>query len=67
MLLQGVGMSASDDGDMGEILYISTTSTRMTKSAPSGIGDIVRVMGYSLHDSSKLIYFNPDSSWVEIA
>lgn len=67
MLLQGVGMSAADAGNMGEILYLSTTSTRMTSTAPSGSGDIVRVMGYSLHDTSKLIYFNPDSTWVEIA
>ena len=67
MLLQGVGMSAADAGNMGEILYLSCTATRMSSTAPSDSGDIVRVMGYSLHDTSKLIYFNPDNTWVEIA
>ena len=67
MLLNGVGMVATDPGDAGDTLYLSTTAGRVTTVAPSGTGDIVRVVGYCMHDTSALVYFNPSSSWVEIA
>ena len=28
-------------------------------------GDIVRVLGYCIHESNDIIYFNPSSGWVE--
>tara|TARA_R100000700_G_scaffold13625_1_gene19344 strand:+ start:128 stop:1234 length:1107 start_codon:yes stop_codon:yes gene_type:complete len=74
MLLRGTVSIATDPGDVGEILYISTTAGRLQSSAPSGSGDIVRVAGYKLRnidgwndDSETQIWFNPDSAWVEIA
>ena len=74
MLLRGTATISTDPGDVGQILYISTTSGRLQSSAPSGSGDIVRVAGYKLRnidgwndDSETQIWFNPDSAWVEIA
>lgn len=49
----------------GAELFISTTAGDITGTAPSGSGDIVRVIGYAL--TADVIYFNPSGAWVEIA
>lgn len=67
MLLNGIGETSTDSGDMGDVLYLAAANGRLSSTAPSSSGDIVRVMGYSLHDTSKLVYFNPSGTWVEIA
>tara|TARA_R110002012_G_scaffold288276_2_gene480924 strand:+ start:174 stop:1334 length:1161 start_codon:yes stop_codon:yes gene_type:complete len=67
LLLNGISMTSTDPGTAGDVLYLSTTAGRLTSTAPSGSGDIVRVMGYCLHSTSALIYFNPSNSWVEIS
>jgi len=49
-------------------IYVSTTAGHLDFTAPSGTGDFVRVVGYAIQDSTDvLIYFDPDSTWVEIA
>jgi hypothetical protein len=49
----------------GDALYVSTTAGDITATAPSGSGDIVRVVGYA-HDDADTIFFCPGTSWVEI-
>ena len=50
----------------GKAVYISNTATGgMDTTAPSGAGDFVRVIGYCT-TTSKVIYFNPSSAWVEL-
>tara|TARA_R100000951_G_scaffold23454_1_gene19638 strand:- start:1330 stop:2775 length:1446 start_codon:yes stop_codon:yes gene_type:complete len=53
-------------GNMGDPLYISGTVGLITSTAPTGTGDIVRIVGYKMHATSGLIYFNPDQTWVEL-
>lgn len=50
----------------GQALYVSCTLAAITATAPSGSGDIVRVVGYAstLVDQ---IYFDPSKTWLEIA
>ena len=43
------------------------TSGTATVTAPSGSGDIVRVIGYALSTDDDRIWFNPSNDWVEIA
>jgi len=59
------GSGASD----GLPVYISTTAGHLDFTAPSGTGDIVRVVGYCIDDDSSdiLLLFRPDNTWVEIA
>jgi hypothetical protein len=52
---------------IGSPLYLSTTAGGITAGAPSGTGDIVRVVGHLIDDATEIIYFNPDGAWVEIA
>jgi hypothetical protein len=48
-------------------VFASTTAGEATLTAPSATGDTVRVLGYSLNAGDKKMFFNPDSTHVEIA
>ena len=48
-------------------VFASTTAGEATLTAPSASGDTVRILGYSLNAGDKKMFFNPDSSHVEIA
>jgi len=50
-----------------EAASASTTAGQATATAPSGSGDIVRVIGYCLNASNGQIWFNPDGAFVEVA
>ena len=53
---------------IGSVLYLSATNSGIaTITAPSGSGDIVRVLGYSLHATGNQAYFNPSGTFVEVA
>ena len=48
-------------------LYVSTTAGHIDFTAPSGNGEIVRIIGYAIQDDTDvLIYFDPDATYVEI-
>ena len=51
----------------GGVVYASTTAGEATLTAPTASNDFVRILGYSLNVSSKKMFLNPDSTWVEIA
>jgi len=71
MLLRGfVTLLTEIEGTeaIGSVLYLSATNSgKATITQPSGSGDIVRVLGYSLHATNNQIYFNPDGTFVEVA
>ena len=50
----------------GQPLYVHTGAGLMSQTAPSGSGDVVRVVGYA-DDDDDTVFFNPDNSWVEIS
>ncbi len=56
--------SGAAPGSPGDVLYLSTTSGELTATAPTGSGEIVRVVGYNV-DGDR-IYFNPSADWIEI-
>jgi hypothetical protein len=67
MLLRGMVTIDHDPGAVGDVLYLSTTAGDCSATAPSGTGDIVRIIGYCLDASNGQIWFNPDSTFVEIS
>ena len=68
MLLRGmVTVSATPGGSDGDVLYVSTTAGKVSATAPSATGDVVRVVGYALDTSESQIWFNPDNTWVELS
>ena len=68
MLLRGFVTLYDINGteDHGAKLYLHTTDGEASVTAP-GSGNVVRVIGYNLHDSNDSVYFNPDNTWVEVA
>ena len=54
---------------IGSPLYASTTAGEYTFTKPSSSNNFVRIVGYCLdtHTSDVFLYFNPDSTWVEIS
>tara|TARA_R110000782_G_scaffold207562_1_gene296071 strand:- start:907 stop:1704 length:798 start_codon:yes stop_codon:yes gene_type:complete len=70
MLLRGfVTLLTEVEGTeaIGSVLYLSATDSGKATVTVPGSGDFVRVLGYSLHATEKQIYFNPGSTWVEVA
>ena len=68
MLLRGTVTLDHDPGAVGDVLFLATGGTgQATATAPSGNTDIVRVIGYCLDASNGQIYFNPDSTFVEVS
>ena len=77
MLLRGMVTLDHDPGAVGDVLYLDeqqvadgTDGTSRygaaTDGAPAGNNDIVRVIGYCLHASNGQMWFNPDSTFVEV-
>ena len=70
MLLRGIytmDANAIDGSEAtGDELYVSTTAGHVTNTAPSGNGDIVRIIGYCLDGTNGQIWFNPSNDFIEI-
>jgi hypothetical protein len=49
-----------------DILYVSNTPGGITDTAPTGSGDVVRIIGYMINDTTDLIFFCPDTTWVQL-
>jgi len=69
MLLRGMVTLSHDPGAIGDVLFLSAATNGLTTAtAPTGSADIVRVIGYQVnHASQGEIWFNPDSTYVELA
>ena len=71
MLLRGMVTLDHDPGAVGDVLYVQSdnagTTGHATATAPSASGDCVRVVGYCLHASAGLIWFNPDNTFIEVS
>jgi hypothetical protein len=66
MLVRGYLRNTGFTTNTGDILYVSTTPGEITTTAPSGAGDVIRIIGYTIDGTNEVIYFSPDNSWVEI-
>jgi hypothetical protein len=73
MLLKGyvriVSTLINGTPQIGYPVYISDDAVgEYDFTRPAGSGEFVRIIGYCLdiHSSDILLYFNPDSTWVEI-
>ena len=61
-MANGNGFSSAP---VGTPVYIGDSGA-VTTSAPTGSGDIARVVGYVINASAKVIYFKPDNTWVTV-
>ena len=66
MLVRGYVYNSAWNWTVGGVIYLNAAAAgTITQTAPSGTGDIVRVVGYAI--TADLIYFNPSQDWIEIA
>jgi hypothetical protein len=63
-LVNGIMQLGVAPGSAGDVVYLDTTNGTLTATAPTGSGEIVRVVGYNL--GSNRIYFDPSKDWLEI-
>jgi hypothetical protein len=66
MLLRGMVTLNHQPGIVADTLFVSTTATQATSTAPSGNLNIVRIIGYCLDNTYGQIWFNPDNSYIEV-
>lgn len=52
---------------IGDKVYLNTTDGTVTTTAPTGSGNVVRIVGHVLKPSANMIYFNPSSDWIVVA
>ena len=65
MLTRGTGRSTNFTGTTGSPLYLTTTNGILSEYAPSGVGYVVRIVGYKLNQTNSIM-FAPDPTWVEL-
>jgi hypothetical protein len=51
----------------GNPVYLATASAgTITQTPPSTVGHVARYVGYVLDSGSRMVYFNPDFTWIEL-
>ena len=68
MLLKGmVKLDEDPTADIGAPIYLDASNAGHGKKTPPGSsGNFVRIVGH-YYGNSGLIYFNPDSTFIEVA
>ena len=58
VLVRGIGtLGTTTGGSNGDVLYLSTSPSALTSTAPTGSGDTVRVVGYLLNSTDDVCVF----------
>ena len=67
MLLRGIAKLNHDPGGLaGAPVYLAVAAGSSSNAVPSGNNDIARIVGHNI-DTSGMIYFNPDNTFVEVS
>jgi len=64
MLLFGTFRDDSKSWTVGVPLFISATAGAITETAPSVVGEVVRIVGYAL--TATTMFVDPSKTWVEV-
>lgn len=64
MLIRGFVTLTQASEVAGSVLYLGTSG--LTVDTPPGSGDVSRIIGYDLNNSTDQIYFNPSMDWIDI-
>jgi hypothetical protein len=65
MLVYGFANSSVFSGTTGSPLYLTTNNGLISENPPSGIGYVIRIVGYKLGNTNSII-FKPDPTWIEL-
>ena len=50
----------------GSVQFLSVTPGEFEEAQPSVSGEVVRVIGYCVDDTNNVLYFCPDTTWIEL-
>lgn len=50
----------------GSVQFLSVTPGEFEESQPVSSGEVVRVIGYCIDDTNNILYFCPDTTWIEL-
>lgn len=68
MILKGIVRMTTNTNfsgaSVGDPLYLDTVAGDVSSSAPTGASDVVRVVGYVIDPTNKIIYFDPSKDWI---
>ncbi len=72
MLIRGtvtLSLNLAGTDTIGGTIYVGNGATTgaATNIIPTASGYVVRVVGYSLSTGNDMVWFNPDSTYIEIA
>jgi hypothetical protein len=65
ILICGFANSSVFSGTTGSPLYLTTNNGLISENPPSGIGYVIRIVGYKLGNTNSII-FKPDPTWIEL-
>jgi hypothetical protein len=68
MLLRGFSKFNNSlyNGMTGSVQFLSVTSGQFEEAQPSVSGEVVRVIGYCIDNTNNVLYFCPDTTWIEL-
>ena len=70
MILDGIVILALLGGTSpaaGDPIYLEeSASARATVDPPTGSGEYVRLLGYVIDATNKVVYFSPDKTWIKL-
>jgi hypothetical protein len=51
----------------GDPIYLAASAgSRATVDPPTGSGEYVRLLGYVIDATNKIVYFSPDKTWIKL-
>ena len=63
--MRGFVSCSAIDTSLGQPVFVGDALGKVDDTAPTDDGDIVRIVGH--YYGNGLIYFNPDSTFIEVA
>ena len=67
LMTKGISMEGTWSGlTVGAPLFLSEVAGALTTTRPTTTNAIVRVVGYCIDATNRIIYFNPDSTYVTV-
>ncbi len=68
LLLKGIVRVSPLEGSpvMGQVVYLGQDG-KITGTAPTATGSIVRPVGYCINQYMNIVFFDPDKTWVELS
>ena len=70
LVVEGIVKLSTNSGwstaKLGTKVYLGSTAGTVQTTAPTTVGEFVRIVGYVISGSNAEIYFKPDNTYIEL-